>query len=199
MRRALVSGVPRLGPMERISVVGSSGAGKSTFARKLAARLGVAHIELDSLWHDAGWTNPSPEEFVRRAASVASGERWITDGNYSAVTVNGPIWERADTVIVLHIPRRVVMRQVTVRTIRRAVRREELWNGNREPRSNFYRWDPEKNVIRWAWTRYEAVNERYREAARDPRYAHIQFIFLGSHAESEAFLRDVVPTRRSLN
>lgn len=178
-------------------MVGSSGAGKSTFARKLGERLGLPHIELDSLWHDAGWTNPSPEEFVNRVADATSGPRWVTDGNYSKVTVNGPVWERADTVVVLQIPRRVVMRQVVARTLRRAVRREVLWNGNREPLSNFYRWDPEKNVIRWAWTRYEAVNERYREAALDSRYAHIRFVFLRSHAESEAFLHNLAPIARS--
>ena len=179
--------------MERVSIVGSSGAGKSTFARKLGARLGLKHVELDSLWHDPGWTNPAPDEFVRRVAAATVGSHWITDGNYSTVTINGPIWRLADTVIVLQIPRIVVMRQVIVRTIRRAVHREELWNANREPLSNFYKWDPEKNVIRWAWTRYEAINERYREAATDPRHAHLRFIFLGSHKESEAFLHNVAP------
>ncbi len=39
--------------------------------------------------------------------------------------------------------------------------REELWNGNREPLSNFYRWDPEKNIIRWAWVHFDKYRRQY--------------------------------------
>jgi adenylate kinase family enzyme len=85
--------------VDRVSIVGSSGSGKSTFARQLAARLGAPHVELDALWHDAGWTNPSPEEFLRRVTQVTDGDRWVVDGNYARVTREGPVWGRADTVI----------------------------------------------------------------------------------------------------
>jgi hypothetical protein len=101
------------------------------------------------------------------------------------------VWERADTVIVMMLPKWVVMRQIVARTLWRAVSRERLWNGNREPLSNFYRWDPERNVIRWAWTKYDAQNEQYRDAPKNPRYSHVSFVFLTSHAEADEFLRQV--------
>jgi adenylate kinase family enzyme len=175
--------------VDRVSIVGSSGSGKSTFARQIAARIGAPHVELDGLWHDPGWTNPTPEEFLRRVTVVTSGDRWVVDGNYARVTRKGPVWERADTVIVLALPKKTVMLQIVGRTLRRAITRQKLWNGNREPLSNFYRWNPERNVIRWAWTKYDAQNEQYREAPKNPRYAHLQFVFLHSHAESEEYLR----------
>ncbi len=63
--------------------------------------------------------------------------------------------------------------------------REQLWNGNREPLSNFYRWDPNRNIIRWAWVKHQEYAERYRKATEDPIYAHIQFIRLRSPHEAD--------------
>ncbi|HCU2021331.1 TPA: AAA family ATPase [Pseudomonas aeruginosa] len=39
----------------RVVVVGTSGAGKSTFSAALAARLGCTHVELDRLYWGPGW------------------------------------------------------------------------------------------------------------------------------------------------
>jgi shikimate kinase len=42
-------------------MVGTSGSGKTTVGRALAARLDVPFVELDSVFHQAGWTE-LPEE-----------------------------------------------------------------------------------------------------------------------------------------
>jgi gluconate kinase len=42
--------------VQRVSVVGTSGAGKSTVAAALAALLGASFLELDSVHHQADWT-----------------------------------------------------------------------------------------------------------------------------------------------
>ena len=49
------------GAMNRVSVVGCPGSGKTTFAAELAKRLGTSHLELDSLYHQANW-EPLPDE-----------------------------------------------------------------------------------------------------------------------------------------
>ncbi len=152
--------------MLRVSVVGTSGSGKSTLARALAGRLGVPHIELDSIFHQAGW-QPLPAEDFRARVDAATGTGgWVVDGNYSKV--RDLVWGRADTVVWLDPPRYTVMRQVVWRTLRRMALRSELWNGNRERWRNLLSRDPEVSIILWAWRTYPLNRSRYADVATDP-------------------------------
>jgi len=172
--------------VRRISVVGSSGTGKSTVARALARDLGVPFVELDAIFHQPGWVPLDDGEFRRRVAAVAAGDAWVIDGNYSAV--RPLVWARADTVIWIDLPRRAVMRQIIWRTLRRVTFRAELWNGNRERWANFFSWNPEKSVISWAWHRHRVYRQRYATAMRDPAYAQLRFVRLQSRADVRRFL-----------
>jgi len=177
--------------MRRISLVGVSGSGKTTAGRRLAASLGVPFIELDAIFHQAGWRDLPTDEFRKRVRDAVAADAWVVDGNYQ--TVSDIIWGRADSVIWVDLSRFVIMRRVVARTVRRALTSEELWNGNREPLSNFYSWDPEKNVIRWAWVMYPRYAERYALAMANPKYDNIQFIRLTSPHAVEAFLSQPPP------
>jgi adenylate kinase family enzyme len=67
----------------RIVVVGTSGAGKTTLARRIAAQLEIEHIELDAITWLAGWcdlTRSDPEEYLRRVTEATRGEAWVVDG-----------------------------------------------------------------------------------------------------------------------
>jgi adenylate kinase family enzyme len=172
--------------VRRVAVVGNSGSGKSTLAAALAARLGVPHVELDSIYHQPGWEPLPREEFRARVADRIAGDGWVVDGNYSAV--RDLVWARADTVVWYDLPRRTVMRQVVVRTVSRAVTRRELWNGNREPLTALFRLDPEHSIIRWAWSRHGKYRRRYSAAAADPAYAGLTFVRIGSQADARALL-----------
>lgn len=177
--------------MRRIVVVGNSGAGKTTLARELAHRLGLVHIELDALFHQPGWSPRDGDEFradvIERMAAAANG--WTICGNYKGVTWSTTM-PSADTIVWLDLPKRVVMRRVIARTVRRAITREELWNGNREPLTNFYRWDPEMNIIRWSWTKHESYRQRYLTAAADGTWDHATVHRLRSVDEVAGFLAE---------
>jgi adenylate kinase family enzyme len=167
-------------------LVGSPGSGKTTVGRTLASSLGVPFVELDSIFHQPGWQELSREDFRERVGGVVAEPEWVVDGNYSVV--RDLVWDRADSVVWLDLPRRLVMRRIILRTVRRAVTRERLWNGNREPLSNFYRLDPNENIIRFAWVRHAAYVQRYESAMSDAAYDHLRFVRLRTTAEIDAFL-----------
>ena len=117
----------------RITVRGSSGSGKSTFAAELARRLGVPWIELDALSHGPNWSAPDPEVFRARVQEAldASPEGWVIDGDYDGKlgdTVLGP----ADTIVWLDLPLWVSYPRMVRRTLYRVSHKVELWNGNHE-------------------------------------------------------------------
>ena len=180
--------------MRRVSVVGTSGAGKSTFAFALAGVLGVPWVELDSVYHQADWTPLPVSEFRSRVLAVASGPCWVIDGSYSAV--RDLVWARADTVVWLDLPRRTVMRRLIWRTLRRVAGRVELWNGNRERWRNVFTWDDQESVIAWAWKTHGSRRERYAAALADPANRHLRLVRLRSPRAARRFLRDLSPDYR---
>jgi adenylate kinase family enzyme len=159
-------------PPERVCVVGSSGSGKTTFARELAARLCVAHVELDALHHQPGW-QPLALEKLRAQVDAAcpAGGRWVADGNYQKVA--DLTRDRADVIVWLDLPRPVVIRRLLRRTLRRGLLREELWNGNRESLRNLFRRDPQLNVVLWSWTHHARYREAYA-AETDARWVRLR-------------------------
>ena len=68
--------------MKRIIVIGSPGAGKSTFARKLKEKTGLPLYYLDMIFHRPDRTTVTREEFDQRLQSILQTDSWIIDGNY---------------------------------------------------------------------------------------------------------------------
>lgn len=114
----------------RTVVVGTSGSGKSTMSRQLAARLKSNHIELDSLFWSPGWTAASDDDFRNRVSETVEEESWIIDGNYHSV--RELVWSRATAIVWLDLPLRVSFLRLLRRTFRRCVTGELCCNGNRE-------------------------------------------------------------------
>jgi adenylate kinase family enzyme len=123
---------------------------------------------------------------------VTEAPAWVVDGNYS--TVRELVWDRADTVVWFDLPYALVMARTIRRTVRRTVTRQELWNGNKEPWSNLYSWNPETSVIAWAATRHGVDRRRYGEAEHDLRWARLRFVRLRSQREADAFLAGATRT-----
>ena len=60
--------------MQRVMVIGSPGAGKSTFARAIAERLGLPLIHLDAEYWQAGWVEPPADEWRGRVVELVAGD-----------------------------------------------------------------------------------------------------------------------------
>ncbi len=171
-------------------VVGCSGSGKTTLAAALSRALSVPHVELDAIYHQPGWTQLPEDEFRSRVAHATASERWVVDGNYSAV--HDVVWTKADTVVWFDLSLPLVLWRTVRRTVRRVVTRQELWNGNREPFSNLWSLDPEKSIIAWAATQHGRYRRRYLAAQGEPRWSGLHFVQLRSQGEADAFLAGVV-------
>ncbi|MHB8378499.1 MAG: P-loop NTPase family protein [Acidimicrobiales bacterium] len=155
---------PHVGAHDRVVVQGASGSGKSTFARELARILDVPYLELDSLYHQEGWTALDVETFREHVGAFAQQPRWVSDGNYSSV--RDLLWSRAGVILFIDLPRRQTVARLLRRTIRRSLSGEELWNGNRESLRHLFSLDPELNVVLWSWKTHGRYHESVPNEAR---------------------------------
>lgn len=85
--------------MQRVLVMGSSGSGKSTFARRLSAITGIPTVSIDALFWKPGWVESDKHEFERRMIEVMQAPRWIMDGNYMRNGAGELRRQLSDTVI----------------------------------------------------------------------------------------------------
>ncbi len=138
-------------------VVGVTGSGKTTTSARLASILGVPHIELDALHWQPNWVMMETEAFRQLVIQALSGPAWVTDGNYRKA--RDLIWARATTMVWLDYSLPVILWQLTRRTLKRIITREELWNGNRETwRGAFFSKD---SLFLWALQSYPRQRQTY--------------------------------------
>ena len=68
--------------MQKVLVIGSGGAGKSTFARHLGKCLNIDVIHLDALYWHLGWVETPRAEWRKVINELLRRDAWIIDGNY---------------------------------------------------------------------------------------------------------------------
>ncbi|MDP9763173.1 adenylate kinase [Deinococcus enclensis] len=170
--------------MKRVIVIGTTGSGKTTFARTLAGTLGVPHGEQDAWYHQPGWVPAPLASFRARVAAFTAGPAWVMDGNYSKARDIG--WAHADTLVWLDYPGQVVFWRVLTRTLRRVLGRQELWNGNRETVRGAL--SPE-GPVRWFFrTHWQRRRDTPAQAAA---YPHLRLVRLRTPREAAAWLARV--------
>jgi adenylate kinase family enzyme len=118
--------------LRRVLIIASaSGNGKTTLGRQLAARLDVPFVELDAIVHGPGWTEISDQGLREALVPVLQSGAWVIDGSYQR-KLGDLLLREAELVVWLDLPVRVWLPRLLRRTAGRFVRRQELWNGNRE-------------------------------------------------------------------
>jgi adenylate kinase family enzyme len=100
--------------MRRALVIGISGAGKSTFSKRLAEATRLPLIHLDREFWQPGWNVTLREPWRAKVKQLAQRESWIMDGNFdSSLDLRLP---RADTVFWFDYPTFRCLRRVLWRT-----------------------------------------------------------------------------------
>ena len=172
--------------MQRINVVGTSGSGKTTVARKAAEALGFPHVELDALHWEPGWQEAPVEVFRERVSEATRDSPWVVDGNYGKV--RDIVWGRSDTVVWLDYGFTRIFLRLLWRTLRRGILKEELWSGNRESLAMALSKD---SILLWAITSYPKRKKSYPRLMADPEYAHIRFLRHSTPRETEEWLESL--------
>jgi adenylate kinase family enzyme len=164
--------------MKKVLVIGSGGAGKSTFARHLGTLLNIDVIHLDALYWHPGWVETPRDEWREVIEALLRRDAWIIDGNYSS-TLELRL-EACDTVIFLDMARLVCLWRVLKRAIRyRSRTRSDMAEGCRE-RLDF-------GFIRWVWHYQSRTKPRIMQMLRQSAQRK-QVIWLRSQAEVKRFL-----------
>lgn len=168
----------------RYVIVGTSGAGKSTFAAALAQATGSPHIELDALYWGPEWTAVPHEQFEARVRSATAGERWVADGNYTAV--RDVLWARATHIVWLNYGRSIVFPRVFWRTLSRGLLRTQLSHGNRESlRMAFLSRD---SVLWWSFSTFARNRVKFAGLREDAAYGHLQWTEITRPALAKEFI-----------
>ena len=169
---------------QRISIVGTTGSGKTTLAKQVAQNNQIPHIELDALFWEPNWTIAAPQVFRQRVSEALEGDCWVADGNYSVV--RDIVWGQADTVVFLDYSFWLIMGRLWRRTWQRSLTQEALWNGNRETiRKAFFSQD---SILLWMLKTYSKNRKRYPELWQRSEHAHLSVVHLTSPKMTEAWL-----------
>ncbi|WP_341957816.1 AAA family ATPase [Microbacterium sp. LWH13-1.2] len=170
---------------ERVLIAGVTGSGKTTLARRVAEMWDLRHVEIDGLFHGENWT-PRPS-FIDDVRAFASEHRWVTEWQYTSKGTDAILAPRAQVVIWLDYPYRLVRRRLLRRTLARRTFRTPLWNGNVEPALwDREGWTGENDILRWQ------KNTRHKWEERMPSieaaHPHLRIVRLGHPRELERWL-----------
>jgi adenylate kinase family enzyme len=164
--------------MKRILVIGSGGAGKSTFAKRLSKILNIEVIHLDSLYWNPGWVETPKQKWKQTVEHIIARDSWIMDGNYSGTLELR--FEACDTVVFLDIARRICLWRVIKRAAQyRNKSRPDMAEGCPE-RFNL-------EFILWIWSYKERTRPKIVRVLKENAH-NKKVIWLRSDAEVERFL-----------
>ncbi len=148
--------------LKRVSVVGTSCSGKTTFAKSLAQILKIKHVQLDAINFLPNWIERPKEEFLDLVEKEAAADVWVFDGNYTRT--REIVWQRATAIVWLNYSFPRTFYRSLKRTTHRVFSREELYSGNRETFQKAFM--SRDSILFWVLKTYHEKRRRYTKLLR---------------------------------
>lgn len=164
--------------MERVLIIGSNGAGKSTFSFRLAEKTGLPLVHIDQLYWRGAWDVTPEAEFDRQVQAETQNPRWIIEGNNLRSLPRRLV--RADTVFWFEFPPPLCVLNI--------FRREWAYRGRVRPDMPdqcVSRWD--MKFLRMVWD-FNQKNHR-KIAAMLQNAENIRVIHFTNYRQVERYLR----------
>ena len=167
----------------KINIVGISGSGKSTFAKKVADKLHHPYIELDSIYWRSDWKH-NPNFLTDLNSNLSANSSYVLDGNYASS--DHLKWKDIDLVIWLDYSFHLSFYRCLTRTIKRLVTKECLWGSNKE---TIYNIIGKNSILYFMVTHYYKNKKKFENDM--VIHSIIKFIRLKTPKEAEAFLQSL--------
>ena len=172
-------------PHQRILVVGTSCAGKTTLAAEIGAILGITHFDMDNFHWMPGWKMCTPEEFAEQIkTTVLPLKSWVVSGNYTT-GARQTLWPAATAIIWLDYPLPLVLTRYFKRTWRRVVHKEPCCNGNYETLRNVF-FDKD-NLFFWILKTHYSRKPRYQRWMKEDTFG-AQWVVLKGRRQTRDFI-----------
>ena len=172
-------------PGRRISVMGTSGAGKTHVATQLATILRIPYICNDAIIWQPNWVPTPTEQRLLSMRAAAAQDAWTFDGNLT-VPEDQTILERCDTIVWLDLPRWQVHSQVLWRTLKGLITGKPHWeNGNPESWRIFF---SKESIVWWSLKTFSERRRQYASIFADPEHAGRTLIRLRSRGDVNRWL-----------
>lgn len=168
----------KLAPVQRVVIVGSGGAGKSTFAQALGEVTDLPVVHLDRYFWKPGWVETPRDEWSKRQSELFAGDRWIADGNYGGTF--DVRFSLADTVIIVARSRLACVASAVGRCVRNHGTPVQAEGCPERFQLEFYR---------WIWNYHR--DSRPRLDAALARHRHLHTVELTSRKAMRGFLESI--------
>ena len=176
-------------PFKRVVVIGVTSSGKSTLAETLARRFDMDFVELDALHWEPNWQGAPPEIFRVRVEKAIQAEKWSVAGNYHVV--RDMIWPKAEAILWLDYPFRIVFWQLTRRTYKRWRTKEVLWGTNVEPFFSHFKLWSQESLFHWLFRTYWRRKREIPFLLSQPEHQHLKLIQFRHPRETERWLKSL--------
>lgn len=171
----------------RVVIIGSSGCGKTTLAKVLSSKWGLAMCDLDELAWMPNWIERDRAKERADVEKVVANEKWVIAGNYSRH--RDLIWVNADLIIWLDLPLLTCLWRGFRRSIKNILLDRSLCNGNYDSFRRLFRWD-NRSIIYWIYSNHKKKRMRYLkllDQEKDPKLP--KHIHLRTRKSVKAWLR----------